>query len=194
MPAAACHCLSQIESAAVMGETATAMKGPAMHERALLVSIAVLLGAPAPCLAAGFLSTCLRGCEAKASGLRADQPIGKLWIGPSIGFDVFTRYAPTKEYRTGVIPGVGYGVKWRPSGWKVTTNALALDLFLQANLVKATTDGGFDHFDIDVLPVFTVIDWISVGFGYRRQLAVSSGSDRGGALFSIGIRKSTASF
>lgn len=158
--------------------------------------VAALLALPTPGTAANFLSVCVSGCNAAGDEAPGGAAKSDKWFfGPSVGFDAFTRYQPTKEYRAGVIPGVGYGLKYRPGFWTYTPSIVALDIFAQASLVKATGSVGSDHFDVDLLPVVTLFDWISVGYGYRHQFATESGvKDSGGALFSIGIRKSISSF
>lgn len=145
---------------------------------------------------AGGLTVCLVNCPGKAlvakAPLKADpseaQILPTLYLSPSVGFDAFVRDNSTNEWKAGVIPGVGYGIKYRPSSWTLTENVVALDIFMQAALTDQT-------FNIDALPVVTLFDWVGIGFGYRWKLATESGvGDRGGTLFSIGIRKSIASF
>lgn len=163
---------------------------------------AITLCAPA-IASADALSFCIVGCDLpppkpmkfKATTLTEPgvvQPVGtKLWLSPSIGIDVFTRYNKNNEWRAGIIPGVGYGMKYKPANWTLTSNLVSLDVFVQANMV----DGSTQHFDLDVLPVITLIDWVSVGFGYRREFSTTKGvPDSGGSLISFGIRKSIASF
>jgi hypothetical protein len=170
-----------------------------------VVALAVLFAA-APAKATS-LDFCLAGCKAapakavnlstlplKADPTPAPVPgpeqkvLPMLYLAPSVGFDAFVRDNSSNEWKAGVIPGVGYGIKWRPSSYTLTQNLLALDVFMQAAMAS-------DRFDIDLLPVLTVFDWVGVGFGYRWQLATTAGvSDKGGTLFSIGIHKSLASF
>lgn len=136
------------------------------------------------------LTICLSGCPdstTKASLLGDTQLTDVLWLGPSVGIDMATRYSADNTWTAGIVPGVGYGLKWRPKGWTITNNALALDLFVAAGFVSGN---GNSAFDLRVEPVLTFIDWISVGVGHRWILSGTTGvPDQDGWLLSFGIRK-----
>jgi hypothetical protein len=136
------------------------------------------------------LTICLSGCPDKAmkASLLGDTQLNDvLWLGPSVGIDMATRYSADNTWTAGVVPGVGYGLKWRPRGWTFSNNALALDLFVAAGFV---TGNGASAFDMRVEPVLTFVDWISVGVGHRWVLSGTAGvPDQDGWLLSFGIRK-----
>ena len=158
-----------------------------------MIFLAVLL-AGVEARAQHKLLVCLNNCGTADSGPGA---LPNFWLAPSVGFDVFTRHGGggSTPYQVGVIPGVGYGVKYKPSGWTLTSNLCALDLFLQGSLANDVPGhDGPAHFNIDLLPVFTLMDWVSVGVGVRFQVSLDTAvpSDKV-VLFSFGVRKSTAS-
>jgi len=117
----------------------------------------------------------------------------RMWAGPSVGFDAFSRESGTGKYVSGIIPGVGYGLKWgRPNAdpTKDPTAFLALDVFVQGVQVDDDPDtAGNDHFNIDVLPVMTLLNWISVGYGPRFKTGLDGHSSSTKGVFTFGIKK-----
>lgn len=114
-------------------------------------------------------------------------------ITPSVGFDFFIRESQSGSYKMGIIPGVGYGLKWDPGWWKTTKYFLSLDLFVQGLLSnELESHDGNDYFDVDVLPVITVIDWFGVGFGSRFKIGLENVPSKQRWIFSFGIRKATS--
>jgi hypothetical protein len=120
-------------------------------------------------------------------------PVGaSWWFGPSIGFDVFQIDLKSRQYVTGIVPGIGYGLKYCPKGWTATTAVLALDLFVQASLVdNSTAIPGAKYFTIEALPIVTILDWVSIGFGADEYVGVSSLPSELHWVFSFGMKKST---
>jgi len=115
-----------------------------------------------------------------------------VWFGPSVGFDVFVREGGTGQYKAGVIPGVGYGIKWGKKGGAKTPDSprISLDLFLQGALAdELASHDGADYFDIDVLPVVTVVNWVSIGWGVRFKMGLNGLDGSTKSLFSFGVRK-----
>jgi hypothetical protein len=145
----------------------------------------------------GFLNVTLQKeavRHAPPEGVSADlgpvEVVKTLWLAPSVGLDVFSLDTTSKEYRAGLIPGVGYGLKWKPSGWTLTDAVLSLDLFVQANLLEPDDEAGSKFFAVDALPIVTVIDWVSVGFGPSVRLSLTDGiDDTTHWIFSFGVRK-----
>lgn len=117
----------------------------------------------------------------------------KMWAGPSLGFDVFSRESGTGKYVTGVIPGIGYGVKWgrpNPDPTKDPTAYAALDVFVQgAQSDEDTAHEGNDYFNIDVLPVLTLFNWVSVGYGPRFKTGLDGHPSKNRWLFTFGVKK-----
>lgn len=124
-----------------------------------------------------------------------DVPLNKAgtwWFSPSVGFDVFTYDIKTHAYSLGIIPGVGYGLKYRPANWTATEAVFAIDLFVQAGLLNETdTIPGGSYFAIQAIPIVTFLDWFSVGFGPDELLGISTAPSELHWMFSFGIRKST---
>jgi hypothetical protein len=112
------------------------------------------------------------------------------WFGPSVGFDVFVRESVTGSYRTGIIPGVGYGAKWASSDGRRVY--FGIDLFLQGAAVEEDdAHDGLDYFNIDVLPVATLLNWVSVGLGPRFKMGLDKQPSTRRWIFSFGVRKAT---
>ena len=117
---------------------------------------------------------------------------GSWWLCPSIGFDVFTYDIKTHAYSVGIIPGIGYGLKYKPAGWTATDAVFAVDLFVQAGLLnESNTIPGGTYFSIQAIPIVTFLDWFSVGFGPDALLGVSTAPSELHWMFSFGLRKST---
>ncbi len=117
----------------------------------------------------------------------------KTWAGPSVGFDVFTRESGTGKYVSGVIPGIGYGIKWgRPNQdpTKDPTALAAIDMFIQGSQSEEDSDHeGSDYFNIDVLPVVTLFNWVSVGYGPRFKTGLDGHPSKTRWLFTFGVKK-----
>lgn len=114
-----------------------------------------------------------------------------VWVGPSVGLNVFTIDLKTRQSQLGLIPGVGYGVKWKPAGWTLTDDVLALDVFVQGSLLDQTSQvPGAKWFTVQLMPIVTIIDWVSVGFGFEDYIAVDSAPGGFHPIFSFGINKS----
>jgi hypothetical protein len=116
-----------------------------------------------------------------------------IWLAPSVGVDFFVRESGTGNYRAGIIPGVGYGFKWGDASDRDNLRPYAaLDFFLQGALTDELSDhSGFDYFNIDVLPVFTIYNWVSVGYGWRFKIGLEGVEGVNRNIFSFGLRKGT---
>jgi hypothetical protein len=114
-------------------------------------------------------------------------------FAPSIGFDVFIRESKSGYYKMGIIPGVGYGLKYKPKCWKRTNYLIGVDLFLQGLFVEEVdTHEGFDYFNLDILPVLNVIDWFGIGYGLRFKIGLTGIPSETRWIFCFGLRKATS--
>lgn len=114
-------------------------------------------------------------------------------FGLSVGLDFFIRESKSGSYKTGIIPGVGYGIKYKPVWWKRTNHFLGLDMFVQGLLAdEIETHEGHDYFNLDILPVLTLIDWIGIGYGLRIKIGLEGIPSEKCFLFSFGIKKATS--
>ncbi len=178
------------------------MDGMKNAARLLLPAIAALLilcGAPPA--RAEFGRTYLSGPHAEpvqplpTDGATGDVKVGAtgdLWLGPSVGFDVFQIDLKSRQYVTGIVPGIGYGLKYKPAGWTMTNAVIAFDVFVQASLIdNSSSVPGAKYFAIEALPILTIIDWVSVGFGAEEFIGVSSLPSELHWVFSFGMKKST---
>lgn len=113
-----------------------------------------------------------------------------IYFGPSVAFDVFEKERSSGAYTLGVIPGVGYGVKYNPFLWS-NSYLVGLDLFAQAGLTGSQTDPtAAKYFVVDIVPVITVINWVHIGWGPRFKIGLNGTSNANTSLFTIGISKS----
>jgi hypothetical protein len=118
--------------------------------------------------------------------------IKPLVVAPSVGFDLFVRESESGAYKTGIIPGVGYGLKFKPTWWHGSKYFLSLDLFVQGLLTdEVDAHAGNDFFNIDFIPVLVLIDWFGFGFGPRFKIGLENVPSEQRWIFSFGIRKST---
>lgn len=115
---------------------------------------------------------------------------GDVWVSPSASMDVFTFEVRTGKYKIGLIPGIGYGIRYKP--YFMTKNYLfALDLFLQGFASdEIETNNGLDYFVIDILPVFSVFNWFGVGYGLRYKIGLEGIQSVYSPIFTIGFKKS----
>ena len=116
-----------------------------------------------------------------------------LFLDLAVSLDFFSIDLDSREYQLGISPGVGYGLFWSPSWWRLSESFLALNLFVSAGAValEGLGDSGPDIFAIDVLPTLIVGNLVGVGFGMRSKIGLSDKSqDRLSPLFSFGLRTS----
>lgn len=112
-----------------------------------------------------------------------------IYFSPCISIDLFIREAKTGAYKIGAIPGVGYGIKYKPKYMK-NGYLISLDFFAQANLnEEIELHEGFDYFNIDFLPVFSVFNWIGIGYGIRYKVGLYGVPSSKCGIFSFGIKK-----
>jgi hypothetical protein len=117
-----------------------------------------------------------------------------IYFGPSVSFDVFQRESKTGDYTLGVLPGIGYGVKWNPFKWE-DSYLVGLDLFVQADVNESseTNNAGETienkYFTIDFLPVVTILNWIHIGYGPRWNIGLNGTKNMNTGVFLIGITK-----
>lgn len=150
-----------------------------------------------PAHADGFLRTYVSGGPPPVEPLPAATAkvataTPDVWFCPSVGFDVFTIDLKTRQYVTGIVPGIGYGLKYKPAGWTATTAVVAVDLFVQATLDdNSSAVPGAKYFSIEALPIVTFLDWVSVGFGLDEYVGLSTLPSELHWVFSFGMKKST---
>lgn len=126
------------------------------------------------------LHVCLVGCDApKEAGFAAGElklnPV--LYMGPSMAMTVAERDSLTREWTLGASLSAGYGLRWHPKAWPLESPALALDVFARFGFAG-------DVARLDVVPMLTVANLLSVGVGVRCELAAER--DRCGYLLAFG--------
>lgn len=162
----------------------------------LALGAAILVSAPIKAKAAPLVK-CLAGCDERVltvgpfkDSAPVITPTATLWLAPSVGVSGYTRYSKDGVWAAGVSPGAGYGLKWKPSSWTLTSVALALDLYGQIALTGS--DSTSRRLGIDVLPVLTVANVIGGGCGHRWLMAMSAGQrDEHGWLCMIAVTTTT---
>lgn len=123
-----------------------------------------------------------------------DKPIystdSSFFFSPSFSIDLFIRENVSGKYKVGAIPGIGYGFKYNPYHWEKKF-LFGIDLFAQANFSdEDSLHNGLDYFNIDFMPVLTIIDWIGIGYGIRFKVGLEGLKSENRGIFSIGIKKS----
>jgi hypothetical protein len=114
------------------------------------------------------------------------------WFGPSIALDVFTKDNATGKYSLGVIPGVGYGIKWNPPIMqKYKKNyLLGVDLFASAALDQAINPTDPSYFVVKLTPVVTILGWVHFGYGPTWNIGVNGAKNRLSSMLVIGVTQS----
>ena len=110
-----------------------------------------------------------------------------LYFSPSISFEAFTKEKYSGEYQIGIIPGVGYGLKYNPFKWK-TDYLVGVDVFAQSSLSKSKEDS--DYFNIRIIPTISILNWIHVGYGTVCKIGLKGNDNINTSVFTIGISKS----
>ena len=110
-----------------------------------------------------------------------------LYFSPSISFEAFTKEKYSGEYQIGIIPGVGYGLKYNPFKWK-TDYLVGIDVFAQSSLSKNKEDS--DYFNIRIIPTISILNWIHVGYGAVWKIGLKGNDNINTSVFTIGISKS----
>lgn len=110
-----------------------------------------------------------------------------LYFSPSISFEAFTKEKYTGEYQIGIIPGVGYGLKYNPFKWK-SDYLVGIDVFAQSSLSKNKEDS--DYFNIRIIPTISILNWIHVGYGTVWKIGLKGDDNINTSVFTIGISKS----
>lgn len=145
-----------------------------------LLAVLPLLSTPA---AAGPFDVCLLGCESGPAGsLLAEQQLNPvLRLRPSVDLQVAVRDGLDHAWTMGLAPGIGYGIGWRPPGWRVTPELLGLDLHASAVLREGTLYGRG-------LMMLTLGGVLTLGAGVDMALASGAGGDRFGLAVAVGAR------
>ena len=89
-----------------------------------------------------------------------------LYFSPSISFEAFTKEKYSGEYQIGIVPGIGYGLKYNPFKWKS------------------------DYFNIKLIPTISILNWIHVGYGAVWKIGLRGNDNINTSVFAIGISKS----
>lgn len=110
-----------------------------------------------------------------------------LYLSSSVSFEAFTKEKYSGDYQIGIIPGVGYGLKYNPFKWK-TDYLVGLDIFAQSSLSKTKEDS--DYFNIRIIPTISILNWIHVGYGAVWKIGLNGNKNINTSVFTIGISKS----
>jgi hypothetical protein len=117
------------------------------------------------------------------------------FFGASVAYDVFLKEMKSGDYSIGTMPGFGYGIKWDPKKNPFhTSSVLSLDLFAETRLDKeiltdTETPTVAKYFNIRILPMLGILDWIHVGYGPLFKIGVNGNKGYTDWVFSISISK-----
>ena len=118
-----------------------------------------------------------------------------VFFGAAIGYDVFVKEMKSGDYSVGTMPGFGYGIKWAPKWNPVNTQSfLSFDVFVESKLGKDVLDElGVPtiakYFDIKVLPMVGILDWVHIGYGPLFKVGVNGSEGYTDWMFAISISK-----
>lgn len=110
-----------------------------------------------------------------------------LFLSPSVSFEAFTKEKYSGEYQIGIIPGIGYGLKYNPLKWE-TDYLVGIDIFAQSSLSKNKEDS--DYFNVRIIPTISILNWIHVGYGAVWKIGLNGNKNINTSVFTIGISKS----
>jgi hypothetical protein len=127
---------------------------------------------------------CVHGCEATRQlrlrlGASAPPAQDVFWFGPSVGLATTTLSSKTHEWTGAVAPMIGYGLKWRPTWWTITTTLVNADLFFAWQ--NAASSGS----DVSLVPTVTLGNTVSIGYGV--EFYMKDGKGKVGTLLQIGF-------
>lgn len=108
-----------------------------------------------------------------------------LFFGPSINFEVYSHELSSGITDFGVLPGIGYGIKYNPYNWKFMY-LIGLDLFANVGIFKPNNNEPPSHFNIQVVPVISILGFFHVGIGYRWKLGLNGNDNKKTAIFVTG--------
>jgi hypothetical protein len=100
------------------------------------------------------------------------QVDSSFWFGPSVSFDLYTREVKTGAQYFGLLPGIGYGAKWNPYNWK-DLYLLGFDLFFDSGFINDNLVINAKYLSIQVVPVFSILKYVHLGYGYRWNYSLS---------------------
>lgn len=89
-----------------------------------------------------------------------------IWFSPSAGIQLFSRELKTNVNTFGVLPGLGYGIKYNPYKYK-SGYLLALDVFIQAGYQIADGETYNKVYSLQIVPVASFYTYFHAGYGYR---------------------------
>lgn len=118
-----------------------------------------------------------------------------VFFGAAIGYDVFVKEMKTGDYSIGTMPGFGYGIKWNPEWNPVHTQSfLSFDIFVESKLDKDVLDELevptiAKYYDIKVLPMVGLLDWVHIGYGPLFKVGVNGSEGYTDWMFAISISK-----
>jgi hypothetical protein len=109
-----------------------------------------------------------------------------IFLSPSVGFNVYTYENSSHNYSYGSLPAVGYGIKYNPYFWNFGY-LIGLDLFASVAEIHNSVPGTHDYLKLDIIPVFSFITFIHIGYGYRWRLGAESPEIKNSSIFIIGL-------
>jgi hypothetical protein len=108
------------------------------------------------------------------------------FLAPSVNFELFTHELNSGITEFGAIPGIGYGLKWNPYKWK-SAYLLGIDLFTNAGIFKPNNSEPAKYFNIECIPVLTLLGYLHIGFGYRWKLGLNGNSNEFTRILVTGV-------
>ena len=95
-----------------------------------------------------------------------------LFFGPSVSCELYSHEFKSGKTNYGIMPGIGYGLKWNPYHWKFAY-LLGIDLFASGGIVNQTANTSGSFFNIQIVPLVSFLGYFHIGYGYRWKLGIA---------------------
>lgn len=112
------------------------------------------------------------------------------WLDLSVSLDtvVFSLSRP-RTYSVGLVPGVGWGFRWKPGWWTLSDAMLGIDLIVGGGF-DIPDDSGPVAINVSTLLAVTIGNLFGVGAGFRYALGLGDREDDFVPIVSLGLRHS----
>ncbi|HRW25057.1 MAG TPA: hypothetical protein P5298_11645 [Spirochaetia bacterium] len=142
-----------------------------MKRRIALIALVLLSVACLPALAQSG-----RGGDKESAEAEADSKSQELFFSLQATVDVVHVNLATRKVDMGFTPGVGFGMRWKPSWWSLTDSFLGVITLVGANFIDIDDVSDFDYFKVSAVPVLSIAGFLSVGYGVSYNLSLKPGS------------------
>jgi len=140
-----------------------------MKRRTALIALVFLSVACVPVLAQS-------GRGGDKDSAEADSKPQEVFLSLQATVDVVHVNLATRKVDLGFTPGVGFGMRWKPSWWSLTDSFLGVITLIGANFIDIDDISDFDYFKVTAVPVLSIAGFLSIGYGVSYNLSLKPGS------------------